>query len=172
MPNLPHRLMNRILLFGSLLALGFTACQKKQPAEYAGLDGDYVTGTPLPQRQEGVSFLSPNVQKGQFEPIYFGFDSSDVSGSESRKVEQIASFLRGNQSTIILAGFTDERGTEEYNRGLGERRAQAVRNSLISMGVSPARIQTVSFGEEMPADPGSNESAWTRNRRVETGVVR
>ena len=80
--------------------------------------------------------------------------------------------MKNGRNNIILAGFTDERGTPEYNRGLGERRAQAVRNHLISLGVSPARIQTVSFGQEMPADPGHNESAWARNRRVEIGVVR
>jgi peptidoglycan-associated lipoprotein len=73
---------------------------------------------------------------------------------------------------IIIAGFTDERGTEEYNRGLGERRAQAVRDALIGMGVNGARLQTVSFGEDMPADPGSGEEAWAKNRRAEFGVVR
>jgi peptidoglycan-associated lipoprotein len=73
---------------------------------------------------------------------------------------------------LIIAGFTDERGTEEYNRGLGERRALAVREALISQGISGGRIQTVSFGEEMPANPGSGEAAWAANRRAEFGVVR
>jgi peptidoglycan-associated lipoprotein len=80
--------------------------------------------------------------------------------------------MRSNPNTVILAGFADERGTEEYNRGLGERRAQSVRTYLISLGISPARLQTVSFGEELPADPGHNESAWARNRRVKIGVLR
>lgn len=162
----------KILVLSALLALSLTACKTEQRQEYAGTEGDYVTGTPLPPRQEGVSFLSNNVTKGQFTPIYFAFDSSEVGSSETGKLQQIAAFMKNSRNTIILAGFTDERGTEEYNRGLGERRAQAARNYLISLGVSPARIQTVSFGQEMPADAGHNETAWAKNRRAETGVVR
>jgi len=164
--------MKKILFSIFVLVLGLTACQKQQKQEYAGVEGDVVTGTPLPPRQEGVSFFSNNVSKGQFQPIYFSFDSFEISPSEAAKLRQIASFMKGARNNIILAGFTDERGTPEYNRGLGERRAQAARNFLLSLGVSSARIQTVSFGQEMPADPGHSESAWAKNRRVETGVVR
>ena len=164
--------MKKPFVFSCLLVLAFAGCKKTQKPEYAGIDGDYVSGTPLPPRQEGVSFNSDRVVKGQFAPVYFGFDRSEVPPAEMPKLQRIASFLKGNGSNVILAGFTDERGTEEYNRALGERRAAAVRNALIGMGVSPARTQTVSFGLEMPADPGHNEAAWAKNRRVETGVVR
>ena len=165
-------MIKKYLIFSALLALSLTACRTEQKQEYTGSDGDYVSGTPLPPRQEGVSFLSNNVTKGQFPPIYFPFDSSEMGSSEIGKLQQIASFLKNSQHTIILAGFTDERGTEEYNRGLGERRAEAARNHLISLGIAPARIQTVSFGQEMPVDSGHNEAAWAKNRRAETGVVR
>jgi peptidoglycan-associated lipoprotein len=154
-----------------VFALTLTACQQHKQ-EYAGVEGDIVNGTPLPPRQEGISFFSNNVEKGQFQPIYFGFDSFEISPSEATKLRHLAGFMKGARNNIILAGFTDERGTPEYNRGLGERRAQATRNFLLSLGVSSARIQTVSFGQEMPADPGHNESAWAKNRRAETGVVR
>ena len=77
-----------------------------------------------------------------------------------------------NDIPVILAGFTDERGTAEYNRGLGERRAQAVRQALIEKGLPASRIQTVSFGAEMPVDSASNESAWAKNRRAEFGVTK
>jgi peptidoglycan-associated lipoprotein len=164
--------MKKLIVFGCLLALALAACKKQQPQEYAGVEGDTVTGVPLPERQEGVSYFSNNVSRGQFAPVYFAFDSSTIQDSETGKLRQLADFMRGSRNNIILAGFTDERGTEEYNRGLGERRAQAARNYLISLGVSPTRIQTVSFGLEMPADPGHNETAWAKNRRVETGVVR
>jgi peptidoglycan-associated lipoprotein len=165
--------MKKILALSCLLALSFSSCaHKEQHQEYAGVDGDSVNGSPLPQRQEGVSFFSNNVDKHQFAPVYFGFDSFEISPSESGKLRQIADFMKRSRNNIILAGFTDERGTPEYNRGLGERRAQAARNYLLSLGVSSARIQTVSFGQEMPADPGHNDSAWAKNRRVETGVVR
>jgi peptidoglycan-associated lipoprotein len=154
------------------LVLSLAACQKQQKQEYAGVEGDTVNGTPLPPRQEGISFFSNNVVKGQFKPIYFGFDSFEIAPEEGNKLREIGSFLTTGRNNIILAGFTDERGTPEYNRGLGERRAQAARSFLLSLGVSPTRIQTVSFGQEMPASTGHDESAWAKNRRVETGVVR
>ncbi len=139
-------------------------------ADYSS-DADYVRGMPLPERQEGVSFLSENVNKTQFLPVYFAFDSYAVSASENYKLQQILEFMNSSGNMIIIAGFTDERGTAEYNRTLGERRAQAVRENLIAMGADGGRLQTVSFGEEMPSDPGSGESAWAANRRAEFGVV-
>ena len=126
----------------------------------------------MPERREGTSFFGGNVQRGQFRPIYFDFDSQSVRSSETGRIQEIASFMKSSSSEIIIAGFTDERGTAEYNRGLGDRRAGAVRESLISQGVEGSRIQTVSFGLEMPADAGHNESAWAKNRRAEIGVVR
>jgi len=164
--------MKKIQVLCCLLIFSLAACQKQQKQEYAGVEGDYVNGTPLPPRQEGVSFFSNKVSKGRFQPIYFAFDSFEIAPDEANELRQIGSFLKTAPNNIILAGFTDERGTPEYNRGLGERRAQAARNYLLSLGVSPSRIQTVSFGQEMPANPGHDESAWAKNRRVETGVVR
>jgi peptidoglycan-associated lipoprotein len=154
-----------------LLAASLGACATKKD-QYAGVDGDFVSGVPLPDRQDGASFLGGNVSKGQFAPVQFGFDSFEVSGSEMPKVQAVAQAMKNSSGDLIIAGFTDERGTEEYNRGLGERRALAVREALISQGISGGRIQTVSFGEEMPANPGSGEAAWAANRRAEFGVVR
>lgn len=165
------RLIFAIFLTTILFATGGCA-NKKKGQQYAGIDGDSVSGTPLPERQEGVSFLGDNVDKQQFSPVYFGFDSYVIEPSEEGKIEQIAGFLQSASNTIIIAGFTDERGTEEYNRALGEKRAQAVRQAIIGRGGDGSKLQTVSFGEEMPADPGSGESAWSRNRRAEFGVVR
>jgi len=166
--------MKKLLTVGAalLVVLTFDSCKKKEGDQFAGVDGDYVTGTPLPDRIEGSNFFSGNVQRGQFAPVYFGYDSFTVSDGELMKLEKIASAMKSGSKTLIIAGFTDERGTEEYNRGLGERRAQSVRDALISMGLSGGRIQTVSFGEEMPADPGSGDSAWALNRRAEFGVVK
>jgi peptidoglycan-associated lipoprotein len=161
-----------ILLTVLVLLLGTNGCQKKAGDQTAGSTGDYVTGTPLPERREGTSFLGGNVDRQRFRPIYFDFDSQTVRGSESGKISEIAEFMKQSSSEIIIAGFTDERGTAEYNRGLGDRRAGAVRESLISQGVEANKIQTVSFGLEMPADPGHNEGAWAKNRRAEIGVIR
>ena len=110
--------------------------------------------------------------KGQFSPVRFGYDSYAVEPAETSKVQQVATAMKDSSKRLIVAGFTDERGTQEYNRGLGERRAQAVRQALIDAGISADRIQTVSFGSEMPADPASNEQAWALNRRAEFGVVK
>jgi peptidoglycan-associated lipoprotein len=160
------------LLFFVVAVALLAGCSKKESGQTAGNTGDYVTGTPLPERQEGTSFFSGNVQRNQFQPIYFDFDSQTIPASENGKIQQIASFLQQGNTQVIIAGFTDERGTAEYNRGLGERRAQSVREALIAMGADGQNIQTVSFGAEMPADPASNEAAWAKNRRAEIGVVK
>lgn len=139
---------------------------------YGGSDSDSVNGTPLADRQEGVSFTSDNVDKRKFSPVHFAFDSYAVEPGEIGKLTEVAQFLQSGGGSVIIAGFTDERGTPEYNRGLGERRAQAVREELIRRGANAGKIQTTSFGAEMPADPGSGESAWAKNRRAEFGVVR
>ncbi|MFV0416399.1 MAG: OmpA family protein [Chthoniobacterales bacterium] len=156
-----------------VLTFGMVACSKKKKSDqYAGIDGDYLLGTPLPDRVDGANFFGSNVTRNQFSHILFAFDSYSVSGAESYKVQEIANFMRKNSNDIILAGFTDSRGTEEYNRALGELRAQAVRQQLISSGINGSRIQTVSFGSEMPVDSSSSESAYAKNRRVEIGVLR
>ena len=163
----------RSTVIATALALTFTGCAKKSGSlPGGGTDGDYVSGSALPDRQEGVSFLGANVDRHKFSPLYFGFDSDSVSGGEHAKIEQVAAFMKSASNTIIIAGFTDERGTPEYNRALGEKRALAVREALIRAGADGRRLQTVSFGAEMPADAGSNESAWAKNRRAEFGVVR
>ncbi|MBA3961258.1 MAG: OmpA family protein [Chthoniobacterales bacterium] len=150
------------------------ACSPKKGGDQsAGNTGDYVNGTPLSDRPEGgTSFMSSNVDRHQFQPISFAFDSQVIGSSENGKIQQIASFLQQGRSQIIIAGFTDERGTAEYNRGLGERRAESVREALIASGASAQSIQTVSFGADMPADPSSNEEAWAKNRRAEIGVIK
>lgn len=160
-----------------VLALAaLTGCTNGKKNANAGAgtvgDGDYVNGTPLSERREGVSFLDPSVAKGQFTPIHFAFDSYSVGPEEADHVHAVASALQGSASTVIIAGFTDERGTGEYNRALGEKRAASVREKLIANGLGADRIQTVSFGAEMPADPGSGEAAWARNRRAEFGVAK
>ena len=159
----------------ALLALTFSGCKTTKGGsrgDGSGADSDSVTGTPLADRQEGVSFLGDNVDRNKFAPVLFGFDSITVSGGERGKIEQVATFMQSAGNTVIVAGFTDERGTPEYNRGLGERRALAVREALIRAGADGSKIQTVSFGAEMPADAGSGDSAWAKNRRAEFGVVR
>jgi peptidoglycan-associated lipoprotein len=100
--------------------------------------------------------------------IYFDFDSSEIRGEGTDIVAAHAKFLARNTATHIrLEGHTDERGSREYNIGLGERRAQAVRRALLLQGAADAQLSTVSYGEERPAAAGHDEAAWAKNRRVE-----
>ena len=180
------RILTQSVLLAAL-AFSTTSCKtfgKKKKGQGIYNDTDYVNGsslggaggasgnglgTPLPERSGGT-FLGANVDRSRFAPVQFGFDSYTVSSSEQSKVAAVASALKNSKDSVIIAGFTDERGTAEYNRGLGERRAQAVRQVLLGNGVGTDRIQTVSFGSEMPVDASSNEGAWAKNRRAEFGV--
>lgn len=104
--------------------------------------------------------------------VYFGYDQYDLSDKARATLEQQAALLRKHPATdIIIQGHCDERGTREYNLALGERRASSAKDYLVALGISPARIQTVSYGEERPAAIGSNESAFAQNRRAVTVVA-
>jgi peptidoglycan-associated lipoprotein len=99
--------------------------------------------------------------------IYFEFDSSEIKSEYNDLITAHAHYLAANPSTRIrVEGNTDERGSREYNIGLGERRAQAVRRALMLQGVAEAQITTVSYGEERPAVTGHSEDSWSRNRRA------
>lgn len=99
--------------------------------------------------------------------VFFDYDSSDIRADAVPTLEAQAAFLRTFPSlTLVIEGHADERGTREYNLALGERRANAHKDYLISLNVDPARIETISYGKERPAVAGSNESAWAQNRRA------
>ncbi|MGD8378199.1 MAG: peptidoglycan-associated lipoprotein Pal [Gammaproteobacteria bacterium] len=100
--------------------------------------------------------------------IYFAFDKSDIQPDYLDLLSKHAQYLIDHPDVKVrLEGHTDERGSREYNIALGDRRAQAVRRFLLFQGVRSDQITTVSYGEERPADPGHNEQAWAKNRRVE-----
>jgi peptidoglycan-associated lipoprotein len=98
--------------------------------------------------------------------VHFKFDSAVVQDSEQSNISSVAAALTSDPSVkLLIEGNCDERGTEEYNRALGERRALALREALAKAGVDPSRIRTISYGKDKPADPGHGESAWAKNRR-------
>ena len=100
--------------------------------------------------------------------IHFSFDSAVVKKGEQDKIAAVASALSSSPSDkLLIEGNCDERGTEEYNRALGERRALAAREALAKAGVSPERIRTISYGKDKPVNPGHDESAWSANRRAD-----
>lgn len=104
--------------------------------------------------------------------VFFGLDQQDLSPEARTTLEQQGAFLsRQPALNVIIEGHADERGTREHNLALGDRRANAVKDYLVAIGISPARIKTVSYGEERPAVVGSNESAWAQNRRAVTVIT-
>ncbi|MHA5057881.1 peptidoglycan-associated lipoprotein Pal [Acinetobacter schindleri] len=100
--------------------------------------------------------------------VHFDYDSSELSNDDLLTLQAHAQFLMANaNSRVALTGHTDERGTREYNMALGERRAKAVESFLITTGVNAGQLEAVSYGKEMPVNPGHDENAWKENRRVE-----
>lgn len=106
------------------------------------------------------------------QPIYFDFDRSSIRDEARAVLEKTASYLKENSGIHIrIEGNCDERGTNEYNLALGERRANSAKLFLISLGISPDRIRTITYGEERPLALGSNEEAWAKNRRDDFVVI-
>jgi peptidoglycan-associated lipoprotein len=98
--------------------------------------------------------------------VHFNFDSAVVLASEQAKVANVAGALKADANAeLLIEGNCDERGTGEYNRALGERRALALREALAKIGVDAARVRTISYGKDQPVDRGHDEAAWAKNRR-------
>lgn len=133
---------------------GLTATEKAPVTGVDGMNNGVAPGT----EQDLVVNVGDRV--------YFGYDQSDLTSEGRMMVEKQAQWLKQYASVnIMVEGHADERGTREYNLALGEKRAMTVRNYLIALGVDAGRIQTISYGKERPAVMGSDESAWSQNRR-------
>ncbi|OQX62551.1 MAG: peptidoglycan-associated lipoprotein [Desulfococcus sp. 4484_241] len=101
------------------------------------------------------------------EDIHFDFDKATLTSEAREILKRKAKWLEENpDASIVIEGHCDERGTTEYNLALGDRRAKAARDFLVDLGISASRIDTISYGEERPLDPGHNEAAWAKNRRA------
>ena len=142
----------------------------------AGDDSGFATSGTAGQNRGGATPIGEGAgSQGAAEAIdisrrviNFDFDSSAIKSSDLEIVSNHAKYLTRNPNTRVrLEGHADERGTREYNVGLGERRANAVRDALLLRGVSARQISVVSYGEERPVSLGHNEQAWAENRRVE-----
>ena len=141
--NTQRKIFAIILALGTILANA--ACQKKGPS--ASNDTGNLYSVPI-------------------DTIHFDFDKYNIRSDAQSSLEKGASWLKSNGNVnVVIEGNTDEWGTEEYNLALGERRAQAAKNYLSNLGVSPDRMSTISYGESRPVDPGHSESAWAQNRR-------
>jgi len=105
--------------------------------------------------------------------VQFSYDSAAIAAKEVAKVKEVAIVLRGSPSNkLVVDGHCDERGTEEYNRSLGERRALKIREALLKEGISADRIYTRTFGKDKPGELGHDEASWAKNRRGEFILLR
>ncbi len=148
------------------------AVEDRSDAEGAGAyAGATTTGVGAYGDLSVESLSDPNSPLSQ-RVIYFAFDSSEVAAEDRALVDMHAAFLAANPGVkVSLEGHADERGSREYNIGLGDHRAQSVRRMLELQGATGAQIDTVSYGEEKPSVEGHDESAWAMNRRVELVYV-
>lgn len=137
-------------------------------------DMNAATPAPVAQSNKGSENGLPNMEGLLFnrdkglKTVYFDFDSSSLRADARATLKADAALIKKYPNIMIqLAGHCDERGTQQYNLALGERRALSVRSYLIQLGIPGAQLSTISYGKEQPADPGHNEAAWAKNRRVE-----
>jgi peptidoglycan-associated lipoprotein len=186
---------NLIAMFflSGALAAGMTGCKHRSPntlnipdnggppstSAQPGPGVGEATANPNPTFTEPIAldngayaplFNGPHNEdreKFQADTIYFDFDSSTIKASEESKLQEVANYFKANTKVegLIIEGNCDERGTEKYNRSLGERRALAAREYLANLGVNPQRLKTVTYGASRPVDSGHAESAWKKNRR-------
>jgi peptidoglycan-associated lipoprotein len=179
-----------IVLVAALAVAGAMACKPKAPAAPATTDRPTVsTGetrdvTPPPRPTPPADPVEPEIptdlqelqewayERGLLGDVYYGYDSADLDGAARDRISKNADFLK-QQNTIVITieGHCDERGTNEYNLALGERRATATRDYMRSLGVADARLRTISYGEERGACMESSETCWQRNRRAHFRVT-
>ncbi|MEQ9607062.1 MAG: peptidoglycan-associated lipoprotein Pal [Kiloniellaceae bacterium] len=160
-----------VTTFAAALLLAACSTPSEEASTTSG-SGTSSTGTTSQSGDTGSTIARPapgsqedlTVEVG--DRVFFDYDMYNIRADQRGTVEALAAWLDTNPSvTLSIEGHADERGTREYNLALGERRANSVRDYLVALGINPARLSTVSFGEERPAVLGSNESAWAQNRR-------
>ena len=180
-----------LLVIGLVLTLAASGCKKKPgavtplPGNKAGQVGDIGSGKPIGSETGGDTKPLEGTPMGNIDEItstytvrdekifegdrvFFAYDSAVIRASEKSKIAKVADYWKSNPGHALeVDGHCDERGTEEYNRSLGERRAQAAREELIRLGVDGSKVITKSFGKDRPIEPLHSEAAWSKNRRDE-----
>ena len=153
--TLKTNLKNILLVIFATFALSACSTAKKS----ADIDGDVYTG------KETVEYLAAGVP----DRVFFATNKSSLTTASRATLRKQATFLRKNKNlNVTIEGHADERGTREYNLALGERRANAAKDYLMTYGISSDRISVLSYGKERPVDSGSNPLAWSKNRRSVT----
>ena len=147
-----------VAIFAAALLLAACETASDQAATTAGGGGSGVSRSQTLQERFAAEVG---------DRVFFDFDKSDLKPEARRIIERWATFFKQNPSvSVTIEGHADERGTREYNLGLGERRANAAKSFLVSLGIDAKRVATVSYGKERPAVLGSTEAAWSQNRRA------
>ena len=155
---LKTNLKNTLLVIFTTLILSACSTAKK----YADIDGDVYTG------KETVEFLASGVP----DRVFFATNKSSLTTASRATLRKQATYLRKNKNlNVTIEGHADERGTREYNLALGERRANAARDYLMTYGISGKRISVISYGKEKPVNPKSSPLSWSQNRRSVTVKV-
>ncbi len=159
-------------LLGVLLMLA--ACSSAPETPPPGAPGGPQSGSGGPGgigSRSGLPGSQQDLEASAGDRVFFAFDRSDISPEARETLARQADWLRRYPNvTVTIEGHCDERGTREYNLALGERRAQAVKNVLVALGIPASRISTISYGKERPAVVGSSEEAYAQNRRAVTTV--
>ena len=158
----------RLIPFLCLALVAFvTACASNDaPVEEEPDTSEFTEAPTAPSRPE-VSDTTISGANISISPVYFDLDSSAIKSEFDDVLEGAASALRESGASVTIEGHCDERGSEEYNVALGERRADAVRRYLLDLGVDGSQISVVSYGEARPAVNGTGETAWQLNRRAQ-----
>tara|TARA_Y100001970_G_scaffold208235_1_gene253744 strand:- start:163 stop:690 length:528 start_codon:yes stop_codon:yes gene_type:complete len=170
------------ILLSIFLAIFISACATK-PKDTASTTGsgtatssDSVASTDSSSSSDSSSEegIVPGSQEDLIvnvgDRVFFGYDSAELDSDAQELLQEQVAWIKQHDVTVTIEGHCDERGTREYNLALGEKRAQAVKNYLTSMGVSASKVSTISYGKERPAVVGSNDGAWSQNRRSVTTV--
>jgi peptidoglycan-associated lipoprotein len=172
-----------LVLTAMVVVLVATGCPKKKgatvdtdapppvrpPAQEAPPPADTeVRQDPWDDARPTTEAIPEPEPSGRLATIYFDYDSSELTPTAIATLRENAQWLKGRDPVVVaVEGHCDERGTIEYNLALGERRAKEVRDYLVTLGIGRDRVRIVSYGEERPARPGHDESAWSQNRRAE-----
>jgi peptidoglycan-associated lipoprotein len=168
--------MNRIAItLATASALALTACAKKPPEQLPPAPQPTAAPAPTPSQPTGpvpgTEEHFKQTMNGQ-DVIYFDTDKYNIDSEDAAALRQQAQYLLQYPNVrATVEGHCDERGTREYNLALGERRANAAKDYLVSLGVPAARLNTISYGKERPVALGSNEAAWAQNRRAVTIIL-
>ena len=177
------RFVAQVVVLTIITSVSLTGCSwwhrtfgPKQSAKPGDAQPGLIGGGPGSGADLGNNGSRPeggNMDRAQFvaQTVYFDYDSAKIKPSEHSKLEAVAAALKGNSKKLVIEGQTDERGTAEYTRALGDKRAQTARETLVSLGIAGERMTTVSFGKDRPVEPSHNDTAWSRNRRCEFVVA-